>query len=139
MNSIELFAGAGGLALGLEQAGFEHLGLVEFNREAADTLVANRPQWKVLCEDIALVAERDLETLFNAFIQQVDIPIDQARELFDEMVETPFTTLPTVGKKETKFRACGTSTVLTLFIKYVIICTAKHKVNVSRRKFQWYT
>ena len=33
------------------------------------------------------VAKRDLETLFNAFIQQVDIPIDQARELFDEMVE----------------------------------------------------
>ena len=61
MNSIELFAGAGGLALGLEQAGFEHIGLVEFNRDAANTLIVNRPQWKVLCEDIAQVAERDLE------------------------------------------------------------------------------
>ena len=38
MNSIELFAGAGGLALGLEEAGFNHLGLVEFNKAAADTL-----------------------------------------------------------------------------------------------------
>lgn len=65
MKSIELFAGAGGLALGLEQAGFEHIGLVEFNRDAAETLTINRPQWKVLCEDIEQVAQRDLEKEFN--------------------------------------------------------------------------
>lgn len=64
MKSIELFAGAGGLALGLEQAGFEHIGLVEWNKEAAETLKKNRPQWNVLCEDIAQVAKRDLEKLF---------------------------------------------------------------------------
>ena len=51
-KSIELFAGAGGLALGLEQAGFEHIGLVEFDRSAADTLIHNRPSWNVLCEDV---------------------------------------------------------------------------------------
>ena len=56
-TSIELFAGAGGLALGLEQAGFHHIGLVEFNRDAADTLKRNRPQWNVLCEDIAFTAD----------------------------------------------------------------------------------
>ena len=65
MKSIELFAGAGGLALGLEQAGFEHIGLVEFDKSAANTLMFNRPNWKVLCEDIALVSERDLELEFN--------------------------------------------------------------------------
>ena len=73
MPSIELFAGAGGLALGLEQAGFEHIGLVEFNRYAADTLITNRPQWKVLCEDIAQVAERDLEDEFG--IRKYDLDL----------------------------------------------------------------
>ena len=60
-KSIELFAGAGGLALGLEQAGFEHIGLVEIDKSAANTLICNRPQWKVLCEDIAITTQGDLE------------------------------------------------------------------------------
>lgn len=64
-QSIELFAGAGGLALGLEEAGFDHSGLVEFNKAAADTLKANRPEWLVLWEDVAKVAERDLEAEFG--------------------------------------------------------------------------
>lgn len=72
-RSIELFAGAGGLALGLEQAGFEHIGLVELNRAAADTLMANRKEWKVLCEDVKLVADRDLETEFNIKKGELDL------------------------------------------------------------------
>lgn len=73
MKSIELFAGAGGLALGLEQAGFEHIGLVEFDRSAANTLIFNRPKWKVLCEDIAIVSERNLEKEFNIKKGELDL------------------------------------------------------------------
>lgn len=73
MKSIELFAGAGGLALGLEQAGFEHIGLIEFDRSAANTLIFNRPQWNVVCEDIALTTQRDLEKEFNIIKGKLDL------------------------------------------------------------------
>lgn len=42
MNSIELFAGAGGLALGLNSAGFKHSAIIEFNKDACRTLRANK-------------------------------------------------------------------------------------------------
>lgn len=73
MKSIELFAGAGGLALGLEKAGFEHIGLVEINKSAADTLMVNRPKWNVLCEDIEKVASRNLEKEFNIKKKELDL------------------------------------------------------------------
>lgn len=72
-KSIELFAGAGGLALGLEQAGFEHIGLIEWDKAAADTLKANRPKWKVLNEDVEKVAERDLEEEFGVKKYELDL------------------------------------------------------------------
>lgn len=40
-TSVELFSGAGGLALGLREAGFHHLLLNEFNNRACDSLRAN--------------------------------------------------------------------------------------------------
>jgi len=52
-QSIELFAGAGGMALGMERAGFSHLLLNDFDRYAAQTLRLNRPDWHVVHGDVA--------------------------------------------------------------------------------------
>lgn len=52
---VELFAGAGGLALGLEQAGFKSVLLNEKDKYACQTLRANRPDWNVIEDDITNV------------------------------------------------------------------------------------
>jgi DNA (cytosine-5)-methyltransferase 1 len=50
--SIEICAGAGGQALGLEQAGFNHIDLIEIDSAACQTLRNNRPKWTITEEDI---------------------------------------------------------------------------------------
>lgn len=49
---IELFAGAGGLAIGMEQAGLQCAMLNELNKDACETLRKNRPHWDVRQSDI---------------------------------------------------------------------------------------
>jgi DNA (cytosine-5)-methyltransferase 1 len=65
LTSLELCAGAGGQALGYEQAGIEHLGLVELNAHACATLRLNRPAWNVI--------EQDLNTFTGTGFKGVDI------------------------------------------------------------------
>jgi DNA (cytosine-5)-methyltransferase 1 len=52
LTTLELCAGAGGQALGLEQARIEHVGLVEIDRSACATLRLNRPKWNVIEGDL---------------------------------------------------------------------------------------
>lgn len=49
---IELFAGAGGLALGLEKAGLSCLLLNEIDKHACNTLRQNRPNWNIAEGDV---------------------------------------------------------------------------------------
>lgn len=59
LNSVELFSGAGGLALGMAKSGFNHEMLVEFNNHAVDTLMMNHDEgqsqiknWKITHDDV---------------------------------------------------------------------------------------
>ena len=65
-TSIELFAGAGGLALGLEMAGIKHVLLNDVDHDSCETLRHNRPLW--------VVAEGDIHNLsFCGYKGKVDI------------------------------------------------------------------
>ena len=58
---LELFAGAGGMALGLEQAGLETIGLYEIDNNCFSTLQHNRPDWNVVHADVSKVSFREIE------------------------------------------------------------------------------
>ena len=73
LTSIELFSGAGGLALGLERAGFKHIGLVDNYTDACNTVKKNRPKWNVICDDIANVTTKNLQKLFNLKTGELDV------------------------------------------------------------------
>ena len=65
-NVLELFAGAGGLAVGMEKAGLKCVALNDIDKFACQTLRKNRPQWKVLEGDIK-------EFDFSEYHNQIDV------------------------------------------------------------------
>ena len=52
LTCVEICAGAGGQAIGLERAGFEHVALVEYESEYCTVLRNNKPNWNVICADV---------------------------------------------------------------------------------------
>jgi len=56
---LEICAGAGGQALGLEAAGFDHTAAVEIEPDACNTLLLNRPDWDVRQTDVRELNGRD--------------------------------------------------------------------------------
>lgn len=64
-TSLEMCAGAGGQAIGLERAGFSHEGLIEIDQHACETLRMNRPEWQV--------HEADLETFDGRPFKGIDL------------------------------------------------------------------
>lgn len=72
-KAIELFAGAGGLALGIEKAGFETIGLIEIDKYASETLKLNRPNWNVINDNIENISQLDLEKYFSIKKRELDL------------------------------------------------------------------
>jgi DNA (cytosine-5)-methyltransferase 1 len=71
LTFIDLFAGCGGLSLGLEQARFRPLLFSEINPAAAETYVANRPDLSIIpCADICTLTDSDIRLLRNYWAYQ---------------------------------------------------------------------
>lgn len=73
MKSFELFVGAGGLALGISDAGFQHLGVIEWDQNACDTIRANQQkqtryvsEWKLYQTDVK-------QFIYGKYIGKVDL------------------------------------------------------------------
>jgi DNA (cytosine-5)-methyltransferase 1 len=69
MRSLELFAGAGGLALGVSRAGFDHLGVIEWDHGACSSMEENRrrglefvSQWPIMEADVRSLRYSDFGT-----------------------------------------------------------------------------
>jgi len=73
MNSIEIFAGGGGLALGVKKAGFDHSSLIEWDNDSAKTLYHNHhnfgfddtTQW-IFNDDIRNIS-------FSKYAEKIDL------------------------------------------------------------------
>ncbi len=95
-TSIEVCAGAGGQAIGLENAGFRHLACVEVDKHACSTLRENGPSWAVIEKDIRFwtpPSELQHVTLLSGGVPcppfsraGKQLGGDDPRDLFPEMV-----------------------------------------------------
>ena len=97
LRSVEICAGGGGQALGLERAGFAHVALVEIDEWSVETLRQNRPTWNVVHGDLRAF---DGRTCFEADLLAGGVPCppfsvagkrlgaDDERDLFPEALRT---------------------------------------------------
>jgi DNA (cytosine-5)-methyltransferase 1 len=69
LHSLSLFSGGGGLDLGFERAGFEHVAAYDILSICGETLSLNRPQWRVHSGNDGDVQEKD----WSEFAGSVDV------------------------------------------------------------------
>jgi len=96
LTSLEICEGAGGQAIGLEKAGFDHLALVEFDADCCATLKLNRPKWDVFHQDVRSFSGKKYAGKVSLFAGGVPCPPfsvagkqlgkDDERDLFPEAI-----------------------------------------------------
>ena len=70
---IDLFAGAGGMSLGFDNAGFKNLLAVEFNKDFAETYKKNFPRHNLIVDNIKNVTEKQIYDIIKK--EKVDVII----------------------------------------------------------------
>lgn len=70
---MDLFAGAGGMSLGFDNAGFKNLLAVEFNKDFAETYKKNFPRHNLIVDDIKNVTEQQIYDIIKN--EKVDVII----------------------------------------------------------------
>lgn len=95
-TSLEICAGAGGQALGLEMAGFSHVLLLEYENEYCSAIKRNRPQWNVVCGDVRKFSGKEFRGKIDLLSGGVPCPPfsiagkqlgeNDERDLFPEML-----------------------------------------------------
>jgi len=73
MKYLELFVGAGGLALGISQAGFQPVAMIEVSRPACETIRLNQKEGVDYVQDWNLVEEDVRKLSFSSFGSDIDL------------------------------------------------------------------
>lgn len=153
---LDICTGAGGEAIGLEQAGFEHLASIEIDPTACQTLRLNRPGWKVIERDIRTVSGQDFQGIdllaggvpcppFTVAGKQLGA--DDERDLFPEALRLIAETRPKAvllenvpGFATTKFDAYRNALIVQLAsmgyeVSWKILNAASFNVPQLRPRF----
>ncbi|AJF65375.1 DNA cytosine methyltransferase [Streptomyces vietnamensis] len=74
LRFVDVCSGAGGLASGLESAGFSPVLLLDHKPQACETLLTNRPQWNVICEDLISFLPDEHPETFDVDLLSAGLP-----------------------------------------------------------------
>ncbi|WP_421424082.1 DNA cytosine methyltransferase [Agrobacterium rosae] len=93
LEVLELCAGAGGMAIGLQAAGFKHVALFDKHNPAVETLRHNQPHWPVTKIDVRTLGEKELSRFRNVDLFAAGLPcmpgakLSRRADLYPKMID----------------------------------------------------